>query len=133
MLLEIIKQAAIDAMNAAGPVQLLEATVLTPPPALSIQIGLDTKNRIPASMLSVSERLTSYEREAELEGDFDIEGTLQTTEYSGSAKISGAGTFKGKVKFPGELKAGDKVLVTSVQGGQSFVISERLVKYGTNS
>lgn len=132
-MLDIIKQAAVAAVAAAGPVQLLEATVLTPPPALSIQIGLDTKNPIPASMLSVSERLTSYEREAELEGDFEIEGTLQTTEYTGTGKITGAGTFSGKVKFINELKAGDKVLVMSVQGGQSFVISERLVKYGVDS
>ena len=132
-MLDIIKKAAIQAMEAAGPVQLLEATVLTPPPALSIQIGLETKNPIPASMLSVSERLTSYEREAELEGDFEIEGSLETAEYTGKGKISGSGTFIGKIKFPGQLKAGNKVLVMSVQGGQSFVISERLVKYGANS
>ncbi|WP_307415077.1 DUF2577 family protein [Paenibacillus sp. W2I17] len=132
-MLDIIKKAAVAAMEAAGPVQLLEATVLTPPPAISIQIGLDSKNPIPAAMLSFSERLTSYEREAELEGEFEIDGTLQTADYSGNAKISGGGTFSGKIKFINELKAGDKVLIMSFQGGQSFYIAERLVKYGADS
>ncbi|MDT9719121.1 DUF2577 family protein [Paenibacillus sp. ClWae2A] len=132
-MLDIIKKAAVAAMEAAGPVQLLEATVLTPPPGLSIQIGLDTKNPIPAEMLSVSERLTSYEREVELEGDFEIEGVLQTSDYSGDGKISGEGTFSGVIKFVDELQAGEKVLVMSFQGGQSFYIAERLVKYGADS
>ncbi|WKL00918.1 DUF2577 family protein [Paenibacillus amylolyticus] len=132
-MLDIIKKAAVAAMEAAGPVQLLEATVLTPPPGLSIQIGLDTKNPIPAEMLSVSERLTSYTREVEIEGDFEMEGTIQTDEYSGNGKITGSSICSGTVTFLDELKAGDKVLVMSVQGGQSYVISERLVKYGTDS
>ncbi|MGN7309073.1 DUF2577 family protein, partial [Bacillus subtilis] len=131
--LDIIKQAAVAAVAAAGPVQLLEATVLTPPPALSIQIGLDSKNPIPAEMLSVSERLTSYTREVEIEGDFEMEGTIQTSDYSGDGKISGSGICSGTVTFLDELRAGEKVLVMSFQGGQSFYIAERLVKYGADS
>ncbi|MDN8592018.1 DUF2577 family protein [Paenibacillus sp. 11B] len=132
-MLDIIKQAAVAAVAAAGPVQLLEATVLTPPPALSIQIGLDSKNPIPAEMLSVSERLTSYTREVEIEGDFEMEGTIQTSDYSGDGKISGSGICSGTVTFLDELRAGEKVLVMSFQGGQSFYIAERLVKYGADS
>lgn len=132
-MLDIIKQAAVAAVQAGSPVQLLEATVLTPPPTLSIQIGLDTKNPIPAEMLSVSERLTSYTRDVEIEGDFEIEGTIQTDEYSGNGKLKGSGLCSGTVMFLDELKAGDRVLVMSFQGGQSFYIAERLVKYGADT
>src|SRR5689334_1862887 len=114
-MLDIIKQAALEAMGASMPMQLLEATVLTPPPALSIQIGLDTKNPIPAEMIQVAEHLTNHTREVEFEGDFEIDGVVQEA------------TFKGAMIFTDELQAGEKVAVISVQGGQSFYIAGRVM------
>ncbi|MGF6357085.1 hypothetical protein ABIE27_005024 [Paenibacillus sp. 4624] len=120
-MLDIIKQAAVAAVQAGSPVQLLEATVLTPPPALSIQIGLDTKNPIPAELLQVAEHLTNHTRKVELEGDFEFGGVVQE------------GTFKGAMIFTDELQPGERVVVMSVQGGQSFYIAGRAVIYGADS
>lgn len=116
-MLDTIKKAALAAMEAAGPVQLLEATVLTPPPALSIQIGLDTKNPIPSSMIMVAEYLTKHVRKVRVATSED-------------ALDAATDQF---VRFEDELQAGDKVLVISFQGGQFFHIACKGVLYGSNS
>lgn len=116
-MLEVIKQAAVAAVEAAGPVKLLEATVLTPPPGLSIQLGLDTKNPIPSEMLIVDEGLTKQVRKVR------VSSTEEGLESASDQYI----------RYEDELQVGDKVLVISVQGGQSFYIAAKGVRYGANS
>lgn len=116
-MLDVIKQAAVAAVEAAGPVKLLEATVLTPPPGLSIQLGLDTKNPIPAEMLIVDEGLTKGVRKIRVASTED--GLESATDQY--------------IRYEDELQAGDKVLVISVQGGQSFYIAAKGVRYGSNA
>jgi len=120
-MLDIIKQAALAAVNASNPVQLLNAVVLTAPPALSIQIGLDSKNPIPADLIQVAEHLTNHTREVEFEGDFEFGGTTQEA------------TFKGSMIFTDELQAGERIIVMSVQGGQSYYIAGRGEIYGLDT
>ena len=107
---QIVKEAARQAVNSSMPLRVLEAVVVSPPPALSIQLAGDRRMIIPAELLLVAQHLTPHSRMLDRELDnSDI------------------------LNFEDELKAGDQVLTLAVQGGQSYYIADRVVRYGANS
>lgn len=88
-LLQLIKQAAKDAVEASNPVQVHFGTVLSEEP---LEVQVDQRFILPAAALVVPESLGRYE---------------------------GRG-----------LTAGDRVLLIRVQGGEKYVILDRVVSGG---
>jgi hypothetical protein len=103
---QLIKKIALEAMNASSPLRFMEATVVSAPPDLKIELRDNDKLIIPTDLIIVSEYLSKHTRQIRVNG-----GTPQTYE------------------FMDELKSGDRVMVAAIQGGQSFFILDRFVSY----
>lgn len=113
-LLDVIKAAGIDAVGASNPVNVLFGEVLNSNP---LSVKVDQRFTLPADFLIVPESLTRYE--------VDLTHTHQYTD-DGSARTTATALTTKLIVRPG-LKAGDKVLLLRVQGGQKFVILDKVV------
>lgn len=106
-LLQMIKQAAKDAVDASNPVSLLPGEVVSVDP-LSVQV--DQRFVLTAEFLVVPERLVHYE----VDLSHDHQGATEK------------GLTEPLVIRRG-LVVGDRVLLLRVQGGQQYVILDRVV------
>lgn len=109
-LLELIKRAAQDAVEASQPVQVRVGTVLSTDP---LQVQVDQRFILPAAALIVPERLAPYE--------VDLSHTHR---YPGGE--TEAALTEPLVIRKG-LATGDRVLLLRVQGGEKYVILDRVV------
>lgn len=109
-LLELIKRAAQDAVAASQPVQVHIGTVLSAEP---LRVQVDQRFILPAAALVVPESLTQYE--------VDLSHGHQ---YAGGT--TGEALTEPVVIRRG-LAAGDQVLLLRVQGGERYVILDRVV------
>lgn len=105
-LIEIIKKAAMDAVNNAQPSNLIMGTVVQEDP---IKIKIDQKLTLESKQLFLARHVTEYETKEEI-----------TDEESGEMK-------KTKTKVKNKLKAGEKVLLVKQAGGQSYFVLDRVV------
>jgi len=96
-MLNVIKQAALDALEASQPVAIMFGTVTKINP---LEVNVDQRFTIDADFLIVSESLTKYV--------LNIGGA----EY---------------VIRPG-LQAGDRVVLIRIQGGQKYLILDKVVE-----
>jgi len=132
-LLEVIKQASADTMNAAKPFALTYGTVTGTAP---LAIRIDQKLELgPAQLL-----LTSAVR------DHSVEMTVShwtEDETSHAHEVSGGGVaqptshrheYKGRKAFTMHLglKMGEEVLLLRVQGGQKYIVLDRLNRIESN-
>lgn len=101
-LLELVKQAGVGAVEAGNPVSMLYGTVIQGSP---LQVKVDQRITLTEEFLIVPQQLTAYE--VTLEG---VPG------YEDKPLVIRNG-----------LAEGDKVLLLRVQGGQQFVILDRVV------
>ena len=114
---ELIKQAATEAVEAGKPVQLLFGRVISEHP---LQIQAEQKAVYTEKMLVLTESVTDYE--------VDMTVSHQTESASGGA---GEAAFaphthvyagRKKVLVHGALHAGDTVLLARMQKGRRFVV-----------
>ncbi|GIQ70772.1 DUF2577 domain-containing protein [Xylanibacillus composti] len=110
-LLNTIKKASVGAVNAGNPVNVLFGTVTDANP-LAVQI--DQKTTLSQRFLVVPESITR------------LEISLQHVhEYSGGGTTETA--LNAPVVIRRGLAVGDKVLLLRMQGGQSYVVLDRVV------
>ena len=114
-LLNAIKQAPTEANDASKPVQVCFGKVTSSSP---LQILVDQKMTLGSAQLVVPEHLTDYEIEMTVK-DWNTETSSNHTH-----PIKG----KKKVVMHGALKSGDKVLLVREQGGQKYIVIDRMVK-----
>lgn len=109
-MLDAIKRAATEAVNAAGPVvvQIGSVTKINP-----LEVLVDNRLTLTEDFLIVPESL------AELKLD------LRHTHTSGSGAVGEA--LAAPVIIRKGLAAGDKLLLIRMQGGQRYVIMDRVV------
>lgn len=101
-IIELIKKAAIDAVKASSPTSILYGTVVSTEP---LKVNLEQKLTLDSDHLLLTDNVRNYMTEQELIG-----GVIQSyTVYN-------------------SLKKGEQVLLLQVQGGQKYVILNRLVK-----
>ena len=127
-LVDIMKRAAIDAVDTSKPCDLRYGTVISEKP---LKVSITNQFIIPESILIVPEYLTDYEIEVTISPDYD----WNTKTRSGG---SGEPAFEShdhdiyfnrkKIKIHGALKVGDKVVLIRQAGGQHFFILDRLPK-----
>lgn len=99
---QTIKKMALESMKASSPLQFIEGEVQSSPPNVQLRLKNNPKLIIPADFIIVPEHLTRHTRTAMIDGSHV------------------------NVSFTDGLKAGDKVMVAAVQGGQSFFIIDRV-------
>lgn len=103
-MMEIIKEASIGAVGAGNPVNITFGEIIKNNP---IEIKIDQKLILSKKFFIVPESLTRYE--------------VDLTHSHGS------GSALGKLVIREGLKEGDKVLLLRVQGGQQYVVLDKVV------
>lgn len=140
-LVKIIKKAAAEAVNAEKPVEVCFGRVTRVSP---LKILVEQKMTLGAAQLILSRHLTDFECEITVEDftenhtaghthglelslsggdDDDINGTVGETRLSHCHKISGR---KSLIVHNG-LAVGDEVILLRQQGGQKFLVWDRIV------
>ncbi len=120
-IVRLIKQAAVDAVNASCPVNVVFGTVETEKP---LSIRVNQKMLLTEEFLTVDENLTDY--------TVNMEVNHVTEKMSGGAKdpsfTSHLHQYKGVKPFKvlNALKKGEKVWMLSVQGGSHYMVVNRL-------
>ncbi len=118
-LLNTIKQASTAAMAASNPAAVLFGVVTAEAP---LEIRVDQRFTLPAEFLIVPESLTHYEvplRHAHRYTDDSASGS--------STKTTEPALPEEPLVIRRRLEAGDKVLLLRVQGGQQYVLLDRVV------
>lgn len=118
-LLGTLKKAATDAVNAGNPAAVMFGEVTKTNP---LEVLVDQRFTLPADFLLLPESLVHFE--------IHLNHSHEYTDDSGS----GSATKQTKPALPAKpivirrgLEAGDKLLLLRVQGGQQYVILDRVV------
>lgn len=114
-LVRAIKQASADASDAGYPVNILMGTVGSLSP---LTVKVEQRFDIGKEQLIIPEYLTDHEVNVKFEGE---------TEKSGEPEHWHKYGGKVAVTIYGGLKAGDHVVLVRQQGGQKFIIIDRVV------
>ena len=114
-----IKAAALDAVENSKPCDLRYGTVISTEP---LQIRITDKFILPESALIVPERLTDYETETTILPSY---GWITQTV---AEHFHGIFHNRRKITVHGALKVGDKVALLRQQGGQFYLVLDRLPK-----
>lgn len=120
-LVRAIKQAAMDAVQAAKPMNLLYGTVVSASP---LQIQTEQKIILDADQLIVPESLTDHKVQVQVSWE-----TGSKSGGSGESSFSAhTHTVSGKkiMTVLNGLKAGDKVILIRQQSGQTFFVCDRI-------
>ncbi len=114
-MIRLVKRAAVDAMQAMKPCNAVFGTVIK---AVPLEIQVEQKLTLSAAQLILSRNVTRHEIEVELTPDV----WATETESAHNHKITG----KRKLTLHNELKAGEKVILLRCEGGQKFIVLDRL-------
>lgn len=114
-MIQIIKQAAIEAVEQSSPMSIAYGMVTKANP---LEINVEQRMNISGSMLLLTSNVIDKEIEVEINDKTEEGGTgAHIHEYKGTKK---------HIHKKG-LKAGEKVLLLRVQGGQKYIVLDRLV------
>lgn len=120
-LVMLIKQAAVEAVNAKDPMSLKIGEVVSTSP---LKISINQKITIPASQLLLTNAVRDYTV-------YETVDHITGTASGGSGEAAFAShshIYKGKKKFTVHLglKTGEKVILLRCDGGQKFIVLDRL-------
>lgn len=108
-----IKRAAMDAIEEGKPVAITYGTVISVTP---LEINVEQRMNIKGNMILLTSNVIDKEVEVEV-NDITEEKEGHKHEYKGTKK---------HIHKKG-LKVGEKVLLLRVQGGQKYIVLDRLV------
>lgn len=117
-MIDIIKEAAKQAMNAGNPLEVMEGQVVSPPPELKIKVKNNNKMILPKQILVVPESLTDHIKVADINCP-----SISTSQGS----FSNFSASNAKITFKNALKVGDKVILISFAGGQRYFVIDKIV------
>ena len=128
-LVRLVKQAATEAVSAAGPMGLYFGTVTSAKP---LKIQVDQKKTLTEAHLILTNNVRDFSVElSTIAGTGTSEGPHYTEDESGG---SGAAAFAShKHRYEGRkkwkvhlaLKAGEKVILLRCDGGQKYIVLDR--------
>ncbi|WMM26997.1 DUF2577 domain-containing protein [Tissierella sp. MB52-C2] len=116
-MIQIIKQAAIDAVDQSSPTSVSYGIVTKVNPLV---INVDQRMNISSRMILLTSNVIDKEIDVEIEDETE-ETNSHIHKYKGKKKYK---VLKG-------LKVGEKVLLLRVQGGQKYIVWDRLWNYDT--
>ncbi len=130
-LLNMIKKAATDAVNAGKPTSTVYGKVTSASP---LKISIEQKMTLTKEQLVLTRNVTDYETNITM--DWVSEETIHDHSYTddGSSNTTGDNThshkIKGKKKITvhNSLVVGDEVILIQIQGGQKFIVWDRIGK-----
>ena len=116
-LIEVIKKAALDAVENENPMNVVFGEVVNTEP---LKINVDQKTTLESDSLI----LTNAVREHTVEMTVD-----HLTENTNSGSGSHNHAYKGRKQFivHNGLAVGEKVILLRMQGGQKFIVMDRLL------
>lgn len=126
-----VKKAATDAVNAAYPAALMFGEVISADP---LKVSVEQKMTLERAQLILTRNVTDYfvdmtaEHVTELESAH-IHAVIDTYTGGGTSQpTQHLHAYKGKKRLlvHNALKTGELVLLARVQGGQKFIILDRL-------
>lgn len=137
-LLNTIKQAATEAVDATKPAQICFGKVTNASP---LQILVDQKMTLDSSFLVLTRNVTDFttmvtiqwESEASLtthshsvKGDNGSGGTIDLT--SGATKLTHTHDIEGtkQMTIHNKLEKGEEVILLRMQGGQKYIVLDRI-------
>ena len=115
-LVKVMKKAAVDAVNASRPANMMFGKVISESP---LQIRVDQKLILNEAQLGLSRNVTDYEL------DMTIDHTTEMTSVDGDPHQH---SYQGKKKFKvhNGLKTGEEVILMQVSGGQKYIVVDRI-------
>lgn len=117
-LTEVIKKAALEAVNATDPSAITFGTVVSIDP---LEIYIDQKLILASEFIILTKNVTDYE----ITMSFDIETDsveLETEPMEHSHNVGGTHTFT----VHNALKVDDKVILLRQQGGQAYIVLDKI-------
>ena len=114
-LLNLIKQAAVEAVKADDPAEVIFGVVTGVNP---LEVNIDQKMTLKAPMLILTNNVRDYVVEVDV-----IWTTRPNGDPSHSHPVSGRKTMT----VHNGLKIGEKVILLKMQGGQQYIILDRVV------
>lgn len=118
-LLDVIKQAGVAAVGASNPVNVLYGVVTKTNP---LEVNVDQRFTLSADFLIVTEQLHRYEVELKHSHYYeDTDNSITTTRETEEA-------LPEKIVIRKGLELGDKLLLLRIQGGQKYVILDKVVE-----
>ena len=135
-IIEIIKQAAVEAVAASNPCSILFGQVISITP---LKINVEQRLTLDESHLVLTSIVRDFEIEMTVDHFTENDAYLNTSHshpFSGDGSVSTASfdsthkhAYKGKKKYLVHLglKVGESVMLMQVQGGQKYIILDRVV------
>ena len=123
-LLKIIKQAAVEAVEAGAPVNICVGKVMSEKP---LKIMINQKMILTKMQLILTRNVTDHEIEVNI--GWETGQALIGSTGGGGNDLTHAHTVGGnkKIKVLNHLKKNEKVLMIRQQGGQKFIVIDRVV------
>ena len=112
-ILNVMKKAGVNATDASKPVNVCFGKVISTAP---LKILVEQKITLGAAQLVLTRNVTDYELNVSVDW-----GTEATSDHAHG--LSG----QNKMKVHNSLAEGEKVLLIRVQGGQKYVVIDRVV------
>lgn len=116
-LIKLIKQAAIEAVEQSSPMGIAYGTVTKINP---LEINVEQRMNVKGDMILLTSNVIDHEVKVEI--DEKTEDAL-TSQYNHIHKYKG---IKEQIHKKG-LKKGEKVLLLRINGGQKYIVLDRLV------
>lgn len=123
-LLKIIKQAAVEAVEAGAPVNICVGKVTSENP---LKIMINQKMILTKMQLILTKNVTDHEIEVSI--GWETKQALIGSTGAGGNDLSHTHAIDGKkkIKVLNHLREGEKVLMIRQQGGQKFIVIDRVV------
>jgi len=120
-LIEIIKMAAVDAVKASNPAAIVFGTVTSISP---LKVNIEQRLTLDESHLVLSSLVSDFELDVTL--NHVTENTSGGTGDSSFASHNHAVTGKKTMTIHLGLQEGETVMLLQVQGGQKYIILDRI-------
>ena len=125
-IVEVMKKAALGAVEAADPVKVFFGNVISASP---LKINVEQKMTLEAAQLILTRNVTTHT--IQMTVDHWTEDETEHTHVVGgvtSSPTTHKHAYKGKKTFTvhNGLVVGDKVILIREQGGQRFIVIDRL-------
>ena len=122
-LVKLMKKAALDAVNASRPANMVFGKVISEKP---LKIKVDQKLILTSAQLTLSRNVTDYKLSVTLDHTTESAsgGSGESSFASHSHGIKGTKTLT----VQNALKVGEEVILFQVSGGQKYIVIDRIGK-----
>lgn len=121
-LLNTLKQASVEAVDASKPVQVCFGKVITSSP---LKILIDQKMTLDSTFLVLTRNVTNYKTTATISWSTNTKGSTGSGENSFASHAHGISGTK-NITINNALNSGDEVILLRMQGGQKYIVLDKI-------